>query len=38
LKTVYANTYLELRAQWPDAVGIRPTATGYTATIYLEAP
>jgi hypothetical protein len=34
VKTVFASTYLGLRAQWPDAVGIRPTASGYTATIY----
>lgn len=34
--SVFASSYLGLRAQYPNAFAIRPTRTGYQAVVIIE--
>lgn len=36
LVNVFGSSYLGLRSQYPNAFGIRPTATGYRAVVMIE--
>jgi hypothetical protein len=33
---VFARHYLTLRAQWPQAFGIKPTRGGYEGVVFIE--